>query len=84
MSDEKHPVFQAHFPQNALLAGFLLIDIVSEIRKDTVVHILRSKFIMPVRPNDVLTCQIETHIKKRTIKIYKHNKKISEIIYESK
>ena len=84
MSDEKHPVFQAHFPKNSLLAGFLLIDIIAEIYEESIITIIKSKFIAPVRPNDILICQVQTHIKKRSIRIYKNNKKISEIIYESK
>ncbi|MEN8304528.1 MAG: hypothetical protein ABFQ64_10715 [Campylobacterota bacterium] len=83
-SSEDHPVFVAHFPQKPILPGFLLIDVISEILKDTVVKIVRSKFISHVLPNDSITYTIETNMKRRKITVSKDAKKVSEIIYESK
>ncbi len=79
-----HPVFIAHFPQSPILPGFLLIDIISEILKDTVVKIVRSKFISHIIPNDIITYSIETKIMRKKITVFKNDKKVSEIIYETK
>ena len=84
LASENHFIFQAHFPDNPILPGFTLIDILAEILDDSVIHIIKSKFIAQLLPNDILTCKINTNHKKRNIKIFKYDKKVSEIIYESK
>lgn len=83
LSSESHPVFQAHFPNYPILPGFALIDILAEILNDNVVSIIQSKFIAHIRPNDILTCNIKSDHKKRNIKIFKDEEKVSEITYES-
>ena len=83
-TSEDHSVFIAHFPQKPILPGFLLIDVISEILQDTVVKIVRTKFISPILPNDVIKYSIETEMKRRKITVFKNDKKVSEIIYESK
>lgn len=83
LSSESHPVFQAHFPNNPILPGFALIDIIAEILNDNVVNIIQSKFIAHIKPNDILTCNIKSDHKKRNIKIFKDEEKVSEITYES-
>jgi len=84
LASKNHFIFQAHFPNNPILPGFTLIDIMAEILDDSVIHIIKSKFIVHVLPNDILICKINTNNKKRNIKIFKYEKKVSEIIYESK
>jgi len=81
-TNENHKIFKAHFPGNPILPGFALIDIVSKVLGDHIVYIKKSKFIEHVLPRDVITCKIERKDTKRIVKIYKENKKISEITYE--
>ncbi|MCI0501770.1 MAG: 3-hydroxyacyl-ACP dehydratase, partial [Epsilonproteobacteria bacterium] len=83
LSSESHPVFQAHFPKYPILPGFALIDILAKVLNDDVVNIIHSKFIANILPNDVLVCNIKSDHKIRNIKIFKEDKKVSEITYES-
>lgn len=84
LATESHPVFQAHFPNNPILPGFALIDIIAEVLNDTVVNIQRSKFIAHLIPNDIILCTIKTDKNRRSIKMFKNRQKVSEILYESK
>ena len=84
LTTENHPIFQAHFPGHPILPGFALIDIIAEVLKDTVVYILRSKFIAHLVPNDIILCKIKTEKNQRNIKIFRNTQKVSEIVYESK
>jgi len=84
LSDKSHPLFKAHFPQYSILPGFALIDIVAEVLHEEVVYIKYSKFIANIFPDDILECTIDKNEKKRTIKVYRNNKKVSEIVYEAK
>lgn len=84
LSDEMHPIFQAHFPNHPVLPGFSLIDIVAETLNDKVIYIKQSKFIAQLFPNDVLSCQIITKQNQRNIQIFKNKQKVSLISYERK
>ena len=84
LSNEKHPIFIAHFPQYPILPGFILIDILAEVLNDEVVNIKYAKFIAHIFPNDILECKIKNNDKKRVIKVFKDNEKVSEISYETK
>ena len=81
-TNENHKIFKAHFPGNPILPGYALIDIIAKHLGDHIVYIKKSKFIEHVLPNDLITCMIKKKDTKRMIKVYKENKKISEIIYE--
>ncbi|MFK5976770.1 MAG: hypothetical protein QM493_09705 [Sulfurovum sp.] len=82
LADDLHPHFQAHFPDYPLLAGFALIDIIGQILEDEIIILKSSKFIAPIFPNDMIHCDINTQEKQRSIKVFKSNKKVSEIRYE--
>ncbi len=84
LTSDDHPIFQAHFPNNPILPGFALIDIMGEIFNDSIIYIAKSKFISHIVPNDILICRISTNNKKRNIKIFKDQEKMSEISYETK
>ncbi len=83
LTSDDHPVFQAHFPNNPILPGFALIDIISQILNDRIIRIHKSKFISHILPNDILVCTVNTDNKKRNIKIFKNKEKVSEISYET-
>ena len=74
----------AHFPQYPLLPGFTLIDILADVLNDEVIHIKYAKFIGHIFPDDILECHIKKSDKKRVIKVFKNNEKVSEISYEAK
>jgi 3-hydroxymyristoyl/3-hydroxydecanoyl-(acyl carrier protein) dehydratase len=83
MASENHPIFQAHFPDYALLPGYALIDIISKILEDDIKEIKRCKFISPVLPGDIISGKIEVREKRKNIKIFKNKIKISEVNYET-
>lgn len=58
MANETHPVFKAHFKGNPLLPAFLQIDIMGEILNKELITIERSKFKVPILPNDILIYNI--------------------------
>lgn len=84
LTSENHPVFKAHFPNNPILPGFALIDIIAETLNDTITCVQHSKFIAHIQPNDILLCTIKTHENTRMIKVFRKQQKVSEILYESK
>ena len=84
LTDRSHPLFEAHFPQYPILPGFALIDILAESLLDEVVIIHKSKFIRNIFPNDTLECEISSNEKKRKIKVFRNNEKVSEVVYDRK
>jgi len=84
LSDKSHSLFEAHFPQYPILPGFALIDILAESLLDDIVTIHKSKFIRNIFPNDILECEISSNEKKRKIKVFRNNEKVSEVVYETK
>lgn len=70
LSDENHPIFQAHFPNNHLLPGFCHIDILALILKDSIKKINLLKLKRKTLPNDTISYEIVTNDKKRKIKIF--------------
>ena len=84
LAQKSHPVFEAHFPGNPILPGFIQIEIIARILKDDIVAIRYSKFLSSIFPADTIVYRIQKEGKKRSIKIFKDSKKVSEIAYESK
>lgn len=84
LSGKSHPLFKAHFPNNPILPGFALIDIIGEALLDEVVSIHKSKFIRNIFPNDMLECEVTINEKRRTVKIFRDKEKVSEVVYETK
>ncbi|MFA7091151.1 MAG: hypothetical protein WC149_04785 [Arcobacteraceae bacterium] len=79
LCDESHVSFQAHFPGNPILAGFLQVDIAQELFNIQIKKIKRVKFLQLVKPSVILIYRISNH--KITIED-QHNNKVSEIVYE--
>lgn len=80
LCDRTHPMFEAHFPNNPILAGFLQIDIAKEIYQLSFKKLKKVKFMSIIKPNDTINYIHKEDIKK--IIISKNNAKVSEIIYE--
>lgn len=79
-SDENHPIFKAHFPDNPILPGFLQIDISQKLFNLKLQKIKKAKFINIVKPNDILDINLDPEKKK--LLLLKNSKKVSEFIYE--
>jgi 3-hydroxyacyl-[acyl-carrier-protein] dehydratase len=80
LSDESHPIFKAHFPNNPILPGFIQIDISKHLFNLNIIKIKKAKFLSLVKPNDII--DIDSNIDKKKILISKNSKKVSEFIYE--
>lgn len=80
-ANKEHEIFQAHFPENHLLPGFLQIDIIAEILKKKIVSIKKAKFLQPILPTDKII--FYTTKKENTIKVItkKEDKKYSEFSF---
>jgi len=83
-ANKEHEIFQAHFPTNQLLPGFLQIDIISQILSKKIVSIKKAKFLQPILPNDIII--FYTQDKEKTTKVIakKDGKKYSEFSFVSK
>ncbi len=84
LTDEKHPIFQAHFPNNHLLPGFLHIDIAGELLNKKLSKILKAKFLQPILPLDKILFIIEKKEGSYKIITKKENKKCSEFTFVTK
>lgn len=79
LSNEKHPIFCAHFPNMPILPGFLQIDIAQELFNIKIKKIKKTKFLNIIKPNNQI---IFSQIKNKILIKDLEDKKISEIIYE--
>lgn len=84
LTDEKHPIFQAHFPNNHLLPGFLHIDIASELLNKKLSKIIKAKFLQAILPLDKILFIIEEKEQYYKITTKKDNKKCSEFTFVTK
>ncbi len=54
LSNEEHPVFKAHFPNNPILPGFVHFDIISDTFNIQLTTIKKAKFIKIALPSQIL------------------------------
>lgn len=54
LSNEEHPIFKAHFPNNPILPGFVHFDIVSNTFNIHLTTIKKAKFIKIALPSQIL------------------------------
>ncbi|NEW60920.1 hypothetical protein GSY74_06450 [Sulfurovum sp. bin170] len=80
LTDETHPIFKAHFESNPLLPAFLQIDILGELLGKNLQKISRSKFKLPILPNDLVLYRVVKKVDSDySVKIFKDGKVASEI-----
>ena len=84
LSDATHPMFQAHFPNNPMVAGFVLLDLSAEILGIEIVKIIKAKFLKHIAPLSVLWFDIQTHEKTLKIRITQNEQKVAELNYEKR
>jgi 3-hydroxyacyl-[acyl-carrier-protein] dehydratase len=84
-SDSFHPIFQAHFPNNHLLPGYLHIQVVADILQKDVLEIKKAKFVNQILPNDTIEFYV-IEKEKNSLKVIskKEDKKYSEFIIVTK
>lgn len=82
--DENHAVFQAHFPKNPLLPGFLLIDIAAHEFQLNICKIDKIRFLSPIFPLDIIEMAFYQETKKFKIDTFKNNQKAMTMVCEVK
>ncbi|QIR75772.1 3-hydroxyacyl-ACP dehydratase [Sulfurospirillum diekertiae] len=84
LSDASHPIFQAHFPTNPILPGFILLDLSAEILGIEIVKIQKAKFLKNITPLSVLWFDTQTHEKTLKIRVTQNEQKVAELTYEKR
>ena len=84
LSDANHPIFQAHFPNNPIVAGFILLDMSAEILGIEMVKITKAKFLKNIPPLSVLAFDVQTKEKTLKIRVSQNDQKVAELAYETK
>jgi 3-hydroxyacyl-[acyl-carrier-protein] dehydratase len=82
LSDEHHPIFKAHFEGNPLLPAFLHVDIAAEIFGFVVSGIIKSKFIIPLVPDDEVVVNVQPNSFGVKVRFIKDTKLASEMVLE--
>ena len=54
LCDASHPVFEAHFPQNPILPGFVHLEIVEDLFEIQITGIKKAKYSALVLPSQTL------------------------------
>ncbi|AFL69513.1 3-hydroxyacyl-ACP dehydratase [Sulfurospirillum barnesii] len=83
LSDAHHPIFQAHFPNNPLLPGFVLLDMSAQLLHVKIKRIQKAKFLKPILPKTTLFFDVTCNEKKVKITVKNSNEKVAELIYET-
>jgi 3-hydroxyacyl-[acyl-carrier-protein] dehydratase len=81
LHDSTHPVFRAHFPDNPILPGFVLLEITATLFTQEHKEILRAKFLEQIAPLDVLELKSEEGEKSTKISATNNQVKVAEVVY---
>jgi len=84
LTDENHPIFKAHFPNNPILPGFILLDISAQILGVTIVSIKKAKFLRNILPQSLLHFHVEEKDKTLKIIVKQNEQKVADLHYEKK
>jgi len=84
LSDASHPIFQAHFPTNPIVPGFILLDLSAEILGVEIVKIKKTKFLKNIAPLSVLWFEVQTNEKVLKIRVTQNEEKVAELTYEKR
>lgn len=84
LSDANHPIFQAHFPHNPIVPGFILLDLSAEVLGIEIVKIQKTKFLKNIEPLSVLWFETHTSEKKLKIHVIHNEQKVAELHYEKR
>lgn len=84
LADENHPIFKAHFPNNPILPGFILLDISAQILHVEIVHVKKAKFLHSILPQSLLHFHVEEKDKTLKIIVKQNEQKVADLHYEKK
>lgn len=81
LRDENHPIFKAHFPNNPILPGFVLLEIASSVFGKEDKEIKKAKFLRQILPQSILEFNLEDKPKSIKVAVLQNEIKVAEIIY---
>lgn len=84
LTDENHPIFKAHFPNNPILPGFVLLDLIAILLNIEIISIKRVKFLSTIRPNSILDFYTQGQDCNIKIIVKNNEQKVADISYEKK
>lgn len=84
LTDKSHPIFKAHFPNNPILPGFILLDLSAIILNAEIISIKKAKFLSPIEPNSILDFYIKEKDKILKIIVKNNEQKVADISYEKR
>lgn len=84
LCDTKHPIFQAHFPNNPIVPGFILLELSAQILGLEIVKITKTKFLKNIVPLSVLWFDIQSNEKTLKIRVTQNEQKVAELTYEKR
>ena len=76
LGDASHPVFQAHFPQNPILPGFVHLDIIEDVFSLEIEVIKKAKYSSLVLPTQTITYIKE----KNRIKVFHEDTEVASFL----
>ncbi len=76
LNDENHPLFQAHFPTDPILPGYIHFDIVEDLFDIKITHIKRAKFLKIIRPEEVLVYKRDNN----KFRVYCEEKEVTSFV----
>jgi 3-hydroxyacyl-[acyl-carrier-protein] dehydratase len=84
LCDAKHPIFQAHFPNNPIVPGFILLELSAQVLGLEIVKITKAKFLKNSVPLSVLWFEYQTSEKTLKIRVIQNEQKVAELTYEKR
>ena len=75
LSNKKHPIFEAHFPQKPILPGFVHFEIIEDTFNLKITTVKKTKFTKMVNPDEVLTYERNNN----KFKIFSNNEEVASI-----
>lgn len=82
LADKNHKIFKAHFPNNPMLPGFIMLEICAKILGHEICEIKKAKFINQAKPEDTLSFFIKQKNHSVHVEIKKEEIKIASLTYE--
>lgn len=81
LCDKEHPIFKAHFPENPILPGFVLLELSALAFGLAEQEISRAKFLHTVLPEETLVFLMEEKEASYKVIVTKGEAKVAEIVY---
>jgi 3-hydroxymyristoyl/3-hydroxydecanoyl-(acyl carrier protein) dehydratase len=81
-ASKKHKLFLAHFHNNPIVAGFLQLDILTQILKHNIKKIIYIKFLQSLKPLDIVVYHIKESKHETFFEIKRDNHTTTKAKYE--